>query len=387
MQAKNNYLRGLTIAVSSIVLATSVMAADVTDAQRTDGKSVAALTINPNIPDNPVLGKGPFGEEATSAKALMLTADEVAKIRQGGYKAAIVMHYSGTDYMAAQVEAMKKTFETLGIEVVAVTDALFKAERQVADIETVLATSPDVIVTVPVDPVSTAPAYKKAAAAGVKIVFMDGVANDMEPGKDYVSLVSGDNYGNGIEAAEAMAAQLGGKGKVGVIFHDADFFVTAQRTAAFEETIRSKYPDIELVARGGITGPNDGEKVASAMLTRYSDLDGIFVIWDVPAEGAVAAARTSGNRDLVITSTDLGTHAALEIASDGILRGVGAQLPYDQGVAQAMLAGYALLEKDTPPYVATPALRVTKDNLLESWQLVYGQKAPEVVAQRLNKSN
>ncbi|MDQ0217424.1 sugar ABC transporter substrate-binding protein [Peribacillus cavernae] len=354
------------------------------DKQKSSQKAVeiatsGPITINPEIADKKILDKDPFGNPATSAKTLKLTEEEIEKVKEGNYTAAIVMHYTGTDYMTAQINALKTTFKRMGIKVIAVTDAQFKAEKEVSDIETVLAKKPDIIVSVPVDPVSTADAYKKAAAAGVKIVFMDGVANEMKPGKDYVSIVSGDNYGNGVEAAEIMADKLGGKGKIGVIFHDTDFFVTKQRTTAFEETIKKKYPDIKIVTRGGITSPNDGEKVASAMLTRNADLDGIFAVWDVPGEGAVSAARTAGKTDLVITTTDLGTNVGLEMASDGVVKGLGAQLPFDQGIAEAILAGYALLGKEAPPYVTTPALNVTKDNILDSWKLVYRQDAPATI--------
>jgi ribose transport system substrate-binding protein len=338
------------------------------------------ITINQDIPgDQQILSKGPHGETAVSAKTLQLTEEDIKKIKDGGYKAAIVMHYAGNDWSTAQIDGLKATFEKMGIEVVAVTDAQFKAEKQVSDIETVLAKKPDIIVSIPVDPVSTANAFKKAAESGVKLVFMDNTPNGLEHGKDYASVVSADNYGNGVEAANIMADQLGGKGKVGVIFHDADFFVTKQRTDAFENTIKEKYPDIEIVDRGGITGPNDGEKVASAMLTKNPDLDGIFVVWDVPAEGALAAARSAGRDDLVITTIDLGTNVALDIAKGGSIKGLGAQLPYDQGIAEAILAGYALLGKETPAYVAVPALSVTKENVLDSWKMVYHQDAPEVI--------
>lgn len=338
------------------------------------------ITINKEISDDQlILSKGPHGETAVSAKTLELTEEEIAKIKQGNYKAAIVMHYAGNDWSTAQIDGLKATFERMGIEVVAVTDADFKSEKQVSDIETVLAKNPDIIVSIPVDPVSTAEAYKKAAESGVKLVFMDNAPQGLEQGKDYVSVVSADNYGNGVAAAEIMAEKLGGKGKIGVIFHDADFFVTKQRTEAFEKTIQEKYPDIEIVARGGITDPNDGEKVASGILTKNPDLDGLFVVWDVPAEGALAAARTAGRDDLVITTIDLGTNVALEIASDGIVKGLGAQLPYDQGISEAILAGYALLGKETPPYVAVPAYKVTKENVLDAWKLVYHKEAPDSI--------
>ncbi|KSU82142.1 MULTISPECIES: substrate-binding domain-containing protein [Fictibacillus] len=352
---------------------------ETSDLKTQESPKSGPITINPKIEDKEILGKGPYGEKAVSAKTLKLTEAEIAKIKKGNYKAAIVMHYTGNDYSTAQIRALKATFKRMGVKVIAVTDAQFKAEKQVSDIETVLAKKPDIIVSVPVDRVSTAGAFKKAADAGVKVVFVDGVANDLKPGKDYVSVVSGDNSGNGAAAAEVMGEKLGGKGKIGVIYHDADFFVTKQRSDEFEKTIKEKYPKIKIVARAGISGPNDGEKVASGMLTKYRDLDGLFVIWDVPAEGALAAARTAGKDNLVVTTTDLGTNVGLEIASGGIVKGLGAQLPYDQGVTEAMLAGYAMIGKKAPTYVAAPAVKVTKDNVLESWRLVYGADAPDVI--------
>ena len=341
-----------------------------------------ALTISEDIPSGTtILSQGPNGEEAISAKTLNLSEEDIAKVKEGKYKAAIVMHYAGNDWSKAQINGLEAAFKRMGIEVIAVTDGQFKAEKQVSDIETVLAKDPDIIVSIPVDPVSTAEAYKKAAAAGVKLVFMDNAPKGLVAGKDYISVVSADNYGNGVEAAEIMAAQLEEKGKIGVVFHDADFFVTRQRTEAFEKTIKEKYPNIEIIARSGITDPNTGEKIASAMLTKNPDLDGIFAVWDVPAEGVLSAARTAGRDDLVITTIDLGTNVSLDIAQGGIVKGLGAQLPYDQGIAEAILAGHALLGKETPPYVAVPSLNVTQENILESWKMVYHTDAPDVIQQ------
>jgi len=59
--------------------------------------------------------------------------------------------------------------------------------------------------------------------------------------------------------------------------------------------------------------------------------------------------------------------------------GLGAQLPYDQGVAEANLAALALLGEDTPPYVAVSALPVTHDNVLEAWEQVYHSEPPASV--------
>ena len=112
------------------------------------------------------------------------------------------MHYAGNDWSRAQIDGLKTQFEAMGIEVLGVTDAGFKPEKQVADIETMLAKKPDIIVSIPTDPIATAVAYKKAAAQGVKLVFMDNVPKGLEAGKDYVSVVSADNYGYAIYGRE-----------------------------------------------------------------------------------------------------------------------------------------------------------------------------------------
>lgn len=327
-----------------------------------------------------VFSKGPNGEEPADASAAALTDDEVAQVRELGATAAIVMHYGGNDWANAQIAGLTERFGELGIEIVAVTDADFDPGQQVSDIETVMAKDPDIIVSIPTDPVATAAAYKAAADAGVTLVFMDNVPNDLEAGTDYVSVVSADNYGNGVVSAHLMAKALQGEGKIGLIYHEADFFVTQQRYDGFKTTIEEQYPDIEIVTEQGIAGPDfagDAQSVADAWLTRYPDLDGIWAVWDVPAEGVMAAARTAGRTDLKIATEDLGTNVAIALAKDEMVIGLGAQVPFDQGITEANLAAGALLGKTLPPYVALSALPVTHENVLDAWRTVYHVDPPQ----------
>jgi ribose transport system substrate-binding protein len=329
-----------------------------------------------------VLSTGPNGEKPSPASALKLSAAELQQIKDKKPTAAIVLHYGGNDWSTAQVDGLRNQLQKMGIRVIAVTDANFKPEKQVSDIETVLAKKPDIIISIPTDPVATAAAYRKAERQGVKLVFMDNVPKGFVPGKDYVSVVSADNYGNGVASAHLMAEQLKGKGKIGIVFHEADFFVTKQRYIAFKKTIAADYPGIKIVAQQGIAGPDfagDAEKVASAMLTKNADLDAIWAVWDVPAEGVLAAARANGRNDLDVTTIDLGQNVAIDMAKGGPVKGLGAQRPFDQGVAEATLAGYGLLDKKAPPYVAVNALPVTPRNLADAWQTVYHQGLPPKV--------
>ncbi|MGH8873844.1 MAG: ATP-binding cassette domain-containing protein [Acidimicrobiia bacterium] len=315
---------------------------------------------------------------------VVLTPDEVAKVREMNATAAIVMHYGDNDWSRTQVAGLESEFGRLGIRVLAVTDANFSSEGQVADIEKVLAQRPDIIVSIPTDPVATAPAYLKAAEQGVKIVFMDNVPEGMAPGRDYVSVVSSDNFGNGVAGANLMAAALGKHGKVGIVFHAADFSVTEQRWQGFKTTIQKNYPNIQIVDEKGIKGPDfarEAEEAADGMLAKYPDLKGIWAVWDIPAEGVLAAARARGRDDLVVTTVDLGLKVALHLAKGDLVKGIGAQRTFDQGVTEAVMAAYGLLGKPAPPYVALPPLSVTKSSVLQAWTTVYHQEPPAELAQ------
>ena len=84
---------------------------------------------------------------------------------------------------------------------------------------------------------------------------MDNIPQGFEAGKDYVSVVSADNYGNGVASAHLMAKFLKGTGQIGLIYHAANFFVTRQRCDAFKKTITENYPGIEIAAEQGIREP------------------------------------------------------------------------------------------------------------------------------------
>lgn len=344
----------------------------------TGGAAESSTDSGTEAEGSSILSTGPNGEKATPASEITLTDEEIEQIRNGGYKAAISLHYGGNDWATSQIEGLKATFADLGIELVATTDADFSAEQQVSDIETIMAKNPDVIISIPTDATATADAFQKAAKDGVKLVFMDNVPAGMTAGEDYVSCVSADNYGNGCVAADLMGEALGGKGQIGMVYYDADFFVTNQRDEGFRKTMADKYPDIEIVTEQGFTDENGCAEQGDAILTQYPMIDGIYASWDVPMEGVISSVKASGltSEEVKLTTIDLGNNIAKEIAQGNVV-GLGAQLPYDQGVAEAMLAAYSLLGKEAPTYVAVSAKRVEQSNILEAYEDVYHAEAPD----------
>ena len=327
--------------------------------------------------------KGPNGEAAKPASDVTLTDDEIAKVKAMNATAAIVFHTKASDWSTAQETGLKTEFARLGITVTDVTDAGFKADQQITDIETVMAKKPSIMVSIPVDAAATADAYKAVAAAGTKLVFMDNVAAGLQQGTDYVSVVSADNYGNGVVSAHLMAKALCGQGKIATVFHGADFFVTKQRHEGFVNTIKSDYPGIQIVDEKGIDGADFAtlaQDATNAILAKNQDLQGIWAVWDTPAEGVLAAINSNNRKGVIVITEDLGKPVAIKMAKNGQVKGLGAQRPYQAGITEADLGAYGLLGKTAPDYVALPALAVDHDNVLQSWKDVYFQDAPADIA-------
>ncbi|MBV8472941.1 MAG: substrate-binding domain-containing protein, partial [Hyphomicrobiales bacterium] len=235
------------------------------------------------------------------------------------------------------------------------------------------------ILALPLDPVTSAEAFKPAVASGVKIVLLSNKPKDFTQGKDYVTIVTDDLYQMGKHAADAMAEAIGKKGKIAWIYHDAQYYVTNQRDNAFKSTIESDYPDIKIVAKQGIADPARAQDIAQALLLQHPDLDGVYVTWSEPAEGVLAALRAAGNKHTKIVTLDLSEPIALDMVKGGNVAAIVADQAYELGRAMATAAGYGLLDKAAPPFVVAPVLTITKANVAQGWQESLHRDAPKSV--------
>jgi ribose transport system substrate-binding protein len=328
---------------------------------------------------------GPNGEEATLASALELTPDEVAEVRAGDYTAALVWH-ENADFTAAVTAGARDKFKELGVEVVAETSANFDVAKQKADLETVGAKKPSAVLTLPVDPVATASAFKAMAGQGTKIVLLSIVPEGMKHGRDYVDVVTDDLFEMGRRAADALAAAVGDGGRVAYFFRDANSYVTNQRDQAFLKTIAGSYPGVEVVAKQGIADPNQAQDEADAVLLKNTDLDGAYVTFSQPpGEGVLAALRANGNTKTKIVSLDLDEPLALDMAKGGNTFALIADKAYALGEAMATSAAYGLLGKPAPPFVVVPAMTITKENLVEGYRESLHRDPPPSVMKALGE--
>lgn len=309
---------------------------------------------------------GPQGEAATPSTEVTVSDELAASLQDKGLTAALLWH-DQSDFVNAVTAGATAEFERLGIKVVTTTSAAFDAAKQRSDIETALVRSPDIILSLPLDPVTSAAAFQEARKENVALVFLSNLPQGFEHPADYAAVVTDDLFQMGKQAADALAASIGEEGTVGWIFHDANYYVTNQRDNAFKTTIENDYPNIKIVAEAGISDPARAEEIANAMLLRNPDLSGVYVTWAGPAEGVLAALRSNGNTTTKLVTLDLSEPIALDMVKGGNVVAMVADEAYELGRAMAAAGARQYAGEETPPFVVAPAVTVTADNVAEGW--------------------
>ncbi len=324
--------------------------------------------------------KGPQGEAPVWYDKITLSETEKEKIRKGNYKAAYLLHTT-SDFTNALLAGAKDAFADLNIALVVTTDAAMDPTKQKTDVETALALNPDIILTLVIDPVTGAEAFRPAVQKGVKLVFMSNLPQGYRAGKDYVGIVTDDLFGMGKLAAEMLADSLNAKGNIAWLYHDANYYVTNQRDNAFKTIIQKNYPNMKIIVERGIANPADAETIASAIITQNPGINGFYVPWDTPAEGVVAACRAANRSDIKVVTLDLGANNGLDMVKGGNVVGIAADLAYMLGYTKALLGAYGVLGKQAPPFVIVPAIKVTKENIVKGWnESLHRNPPPEIMA-------
>ena len=326
------------------------------------------------VPTRPVSGLGPHGEFAASADQLIISDDAATRALAARFTVALVLHTIDSDWSKLQVAGIRATLARFGANLLEIVDCGFRPDRQVEALEALVERRPDAIISIPVDNRLAANAHRRIAEADIRLVLMDNAPMGMVVRKDYVSVVSADNFGNGEIAAEILADHVPTGGTACVVGFDADFYVTNERDLGFRKWLREHRPDVRL-AHVGFDEPERAGEAVLAELDAGRSADALFVVWDEPALVVAGALRAAG-RSMPMTTVDLGSGIALEIARGDLVKGAGAQLPYDQGVAEAMAAIMALAGDEPPAWIVLPALAVTRDNVIEAYEAVWHETAP-----------
>jgi ribose transport system substrate-binding protein len=204
------------------------------------------------------------------------------------------------------------------------------------------------------------PIVERAQREGIPVTIFDsGIGTE-----NYVSYVATDNRQGGVAGAERLGEKLGGKGKIAIIGMKAGSVSTDQREEGFQETIKQKFPGIEIIAFQ--YGESDRAKAldrASDILTAHADLSGIFASNEPASVGAVQAVKQKGLAGKVVV---VGFDSSPNLVDDlkaGAIDSLVLQNPFKMGY-EAVKAMVAKLDgKEPPRQIDTGVKLLTRDNL------------------------
>ncbi|MEZ5666120.1 MAG: substrate-binding domain-containing protein [Alphaproteobacteria bacterium] len=322
----------------------------------------------------PIAGLGPHGERAVPFDRIILSDADSRAARQGRFSVAVVLHTTDSDWSRQQLAGIVTTLGHYSAAVVDVIGCDFQAERQVEALGRLIDERPDAIISIPIGNTQVAEAHHRVSQAGIRLVLIDNAPTGLLPGSDYASVISADNFGLGQVAAELLSGHVPERAAVGMLTYGVDFFVTNEREIAFRRWMAAERPDI-ILRQARFSDVDDADRAARDLLAANPGLGGLFVVWDEPAMKAVAVLHEMGT-EIPVTTIDLGNEAALELAQDGLIKGIGAQQPYDQGSAAATAALPRSSAGNRRLGIALPGLAVMASNVLESYQVAWHAPAP-----------
>lgn len=322
----------------------------------------------------PIAGLGPHGERAVPFRHVALSEADASRARDRRFSVAVVLHTTASDWARQQLAGIVTLLGRHAAVVVEVVDCRFRSDRQNEALKRLAAGRADAVISIPIGNTVVGETHHMVSRAGKTLVMLDNVPTGLLPGAHYASVVSADNFGLGQIAARLLSQHVPDGASVGLLTHGVDFFVTNEREIAFRKWMARERPDLTL-RQAKFRDLAQASAATGGLLDADPGLAGLFVVWDEPAMAAAAVLRGRA-RLLPMTTIDLGNEAAIELAGGGLIKGIGAQQPYDQGQAAATATLMALLGRQPPPWIALPGLAVTADNVLESYQVVWHAPAP-----------
>ena len=228
----------------------------------------------------------------------------------------------------------------------------------------------DYLITAAVDKEQMVAPLQAAHDAGIQIISVDTFLGD----GDYVngpvtfplSYIGSNNVEGGRIAAEALAANLGGEGKVYIQNTNPGVSTTEQRSQGFREGI-AEFPGMEVIGEDyNGDDANTSVQQTSAVLEREAELGGIFGVNVFSAEGAGTAVQNAGLSEVVDVIAFDATLDAIEKLNAGVVSLVIAQKPFDMGylaVAMAMADNSGVTS--IPKHITTGFAVIDKTNVAD----------------------
>lgn len=232
--------------------------------------------------------------------------------------------------------------------------------EQIDMVENAITKKATAILLAALDTEALIPVVEKAKSKGIPVVMFDSNVNSDIP----LSFVATDNKAAGGVAAEELGKQLGGKGVVGIVAHNAGTSTAQQRRDGFIEKMKEMYPDIKLLEP--VYSDGDHQRAmdkATDMMQSNPNLAAIYATNEGSAIGVATAVDAKGKGGKVKVVGFDSSEAEIAFLKSGVVQGFVVQNPFNMGYL-GVKALYDVLEgKTIDNRIDTGATYVTLENL------------------------
>ncbi len=301
--------------------------------------------------------------KATAMLSLALAASlglATAAHARDPFKITYIMGLTGNPFYSTVACGGTEVAKQLNVAFDAQGPAQYQPALQMRVLDAVIASKPDGIMFTADDPVALTATLIQAKAMGIKIISIDGDVQDMSVA---IANIQSDNVRGGMEAGKALAAAIGGKGKVMALMNSPAANVAQQRLKGFTDELKN-HPDITFL--GPQYSNNQTVKAAgivTATVAANPDLAGIFTITTNNTEGAATGVREVGGIGRIkIVGFDT-SDPIVEAIRQGIVTADVVQYPYEVGRLGVKMMVDALEGRPVQRQVNTPFVIATKDNI------------------------
>jgi ribose transport system substrate-binding protein len=233
--------------------------------------------------------------------------------------------------------------------------------EQIQIVETLTNAGIDALVLTPMDDKALVRPVEEAARLGIPtVIYNSGLSSAVQ-----IATISTDNYRGGAVAADRIGELLKGRGTVILIRVIASVEGSTKREQGFLDTLRSKYPNIEILSDNQYAGvtTETAYQTAENLLNRFPQVDALFTPNESTTFGALRAIEDHGRAGRMIHVGFDSSSKLIEALEAGRLMGLVLQDPFQMGyrsvsTAVAHLRGQPYQKAvDTGVFLATPENR------------------------------
>ncbi|WP_448650466.1 sugar ABC transporter substrate-binding protein [Pseudomonas fluorescens] len=251
-------------------------------------------------------------------------------------KVGLVMKSLANEFFVTMQDGAKKYQKDHSTDFDMITNGIKNETDTSAQIDIVnqmILAKVNAIVIAPADSKALVTVLKKASDAGIKVVNIDNRLDpDVLKSKNLdIPFVGPDNRKGSKLVGDYLAKQLAAGDKVGIIEGVPTTTNAQQRTAGYKDAMDAAGMKI-VSTQSGNWEIDQGQKVASAMLSEYPDLKALLAGNDNMALGAVSAVRAAGKAGKVLVVGYDNIEAIKPMLQDGRVLATADQAAAQQAV-------------------------------------------------------